>query len=165
MPGGVKSWIVSVSMLFTALDGGFIALSHTSEYLVKVFDTKTRKVKTAFKRPYKRISRPDGGGGFRTTGGSSYTPPKFSNDITQIHSVGGQIWIQTSAADVKRGILFDVYDREGRYLDCFFLKHIEGESKPYESRKKFVFSGGFVYFDDRTEDDLAVIRKCRMIGL
>lgn len=154
-----------LSLLFAALNDRFLAISHTPEYLVKVFDIESRKVKTAFKRPYKRISRPDGGGGVSTTGGSTYTPPKFLNDISQIHSVGEQIWIQTSAADVKRGILFDVYDREGRYLDCFFLRHKEGEIKPYESLKRLVFSGGFVYFDDKTEDDLIVIRKCRMIEL
>jgi hypothetical protein len=154
-----------ISLLFAVIDDRFLALSHTPEYLVKVFDTKNRKVTAAFKRPYKRINRPDGGGGVSTTGGSSYTPPKYLNDISRIHSVGGQIWIQTSAVDVKRGILFDVYNPEGHYLDCFFLKYKEGELNSYASLKRFFFSGGYVYFDDRTEDDLVVIRKCRLVGL
>jgi len=56
-------------------------------------------------------------------------------------------------------------DKAGRYIDCFFLKYREGKIAQSAIFKRFVFSGGFVYFDDKTGDDLVVIRKCRLIGL
>ncbi len=73
--------------------------------------------------------------------------------------------IQTSTADAEKGVLFDVFDKAGRYVDCFFLKYEEAKIAPTAIFKRFVFSDGFVYFDDKTEDDLVVIRKCRLIGL
>lgn len=148
-----------------SLDEATLAVSHSGEYLVKVFDLKNREVTTAFKRPYKRVKTIGGGAGVRGMRSPSFDLPEFEYDISRIHSVDGRIWIQTSTADVEKGVLFDVFDKAGRYIDCFLLKYKEGKIAPAAIFKRFVFSDGFVYFDDKTEDDLVVIRKCRLIGL
>jgi hypothetical protein len=145
-------------------DKATLAVSHSAEYMVKVFGLKEREVLTAFKRPYKRI-RALRGGGVRGMRNTVSDPPEFEYDISRIHSVDGCFWVQTSTVDPEKGILFDVFDKTGRYVDYFFLKHKEGNIAPTATFKRLVFSGGFIYFDDTTEDDLVVIRKCRMIGL
>jgi hypothetical protein len=147
------------------LNPNTLAVAHAAEYSVRVFNLPDRKVVTSFRRPYKRIKRTASAGGVSGMGASSLKTPEYENDISRIHHRDGRLWIQTSAADEEKGILFDVFDPSGLYLDCFFLKFKKGNTRPTEAFKRFVFSDGFVYFDDRTEDDLVVIRKCRLVGL
>lgn len=163
-PSGKSDFRMSGVLRTVSLDEATLGVSHSAEYMVKVFDLKNREVTAAFKRSYKRIKKLSGGG-VRGTRNASFDPPEFEYDISRIHSVDGRFWIQTSTADEGKGVLFDVFDKAGRYIDCFFLKYKEGKIPPNAIFKRFVFSGGFVYFDDKTEDDLVVIRKCRMIGL
>jgi len=163
-PNGGTDFQMSGVFRTVSLDEATLAVSHSGEYLIKVFDLKNHEVTTAFKRSYKRVKKLSGGG-VRGMRNSSFDPPEFEYDISRIHFVDGCFWIQTSTADVEKGVLFDVFDKAGRYIDCFFLKYKEGKIAPTAMFKRFVFSGGFVYFDDKTEDDLVVIRKCRMIGL
>ncbi len=167
IPSGGISMTGFLSMLYAPLDAHSLALSHTSEYLVKVFDIETRACRTAFRRSYERQRREstEAAGSVRGSGVTLIDLPPFLNDISRIHEIDGRIWIQTSTTDLKKGILFDVFTAEGKIVDQFFLKWTDREIKPNASGKAFVFSGGYVYFDDRTEDDLVVIRKCRMIGL
>lgn len=167
IPSGGISMTGFLSMLYAPLDAHSIALSHTSEYLVKVFDIEARACRTAFRRSYERQRREstEAAGGVRGSGVTLIDLPPFLNDISRIHAIDGRIWIQTSTTDPKKGILFDVFTTEGKLIDQFFLKWTNSDIKPNASGKAFVFSGGHVYFDDRTEDDLVVIRKCRMIGL
>jgi len=161
---GRRDFRMSGVLRTVSFDEATLGVSHSAEYMVKVFDLRNREVTTAFKRPYKRMKTLRGGG-VRGMSNTFSDPPEFEYDISRIHSVDGRLWIQTSTADVEKGILFDVFDKTGRYVDCFFLRYKEGTIAPTAIFKRFVFSGGFVYFDDKTEDDLVVIRKCRMIGL
>ncbi len=132
----------------------FVFLSHTPEYLVKLFDRATNKVIRQFRRPYSRI-------------GANKKPPtpKYWSDIIALHLVESRLWIQTSTIDVKKGVLFDVFDPSGRYLDRFYLKWSDKEVDLNPLRQKFTFAGGYVYFADKTPDDLVVIKKCRLVGL
>jgi hypothetical protein len=157
----------SSQLLVVATDDRTLAITHTSEYLIKVFDTMTRTVGAVFKRPYKRqariVSRESGGAS--GMGARAFKPPEFINDIFNLHAVDGKIWVQTSTVDAHKGILFDVFDQDGRYLDCFYLKWSDKEVDLNSRWQKFVFAGGFVYFDDKNADDLVVIKKCRLVGL
>jgi hypothetical protein len=62
---GVTSLQTFSHLLAVAIGDGTLALSHSPEYLIKVFDPMTRKIVTSFKRPYKRqpriVSRESGG--------------------------------------------------------------------------------------------------------
>ncbi len=67
-----------------------MAISHSGEYQVKVFDLKNREVTTAFKRPYKRIKTIGGGAGVRGMRSPSFDLPEFEYDISRIYSVDGR---------------------------------------------------------------------------
>jgi hypothetical protein len=146
------------------VDGSILMVAQAMEYRVDMFDAQARKLVASFRRPYKKV-KAQGGGNLVGPGGSLSQPSAYIHDITDVYAVDGHIWVKTSAVDAKRGILFDVYDKSGRYIDCFFLKPKPGETSSGALGYRFVFSEGFVYFSDRTEDDLVVIRKCRMVGL
>jgi hypothetical protein len=146
-----------------ALDKETILVNSTPEYLVEAFAWSKGKVVGRFKRPYKRMKR-NTEGGVGGGGGNSPPPPEFEPDIYALHGIDGKVLVQTSTVLKDKGILFDVFDREGRYVDNFYL-HSENKSpsgKLYN--KTFTFSGGFAYFLDKNEEGFAVIKKCRLIG-
>jgi hypothetical protein len=144
-----------------------VFLSHTSEYLVKLFDAGTGKVLRAFRRDYPRVR-------LKLQGKSSGPEPeivrkmraiipKDLNDINDLHVVEGRLWVQTSTFDPEKGVLFDVFDPAGHFEDSFFLKWWPEKPAGADARKRLTFTGCFVYFSDTTEDGLIVIRKCRLL--
>lgn len=161
-PGGGRIITGSISLTAVHFKENKFFLSHTPEYLVKLFDTETGKIAREFRRPYARIKQKDQGG-MRISGGSAPQLPEYYSDISNLHVVDGRLWVQTSTVDPKKGVLFDVFDAEGRFIDSFYLKYSEMDVDAGSVMKQFAFSGGFVYFSDTTEDGLIMIRKCRLL--
>ncbi len=141
-----------------------ILISHTSDYLIKLIDSETGNIIRQFRRVYDRI-RTKTPGKVKITGGARPPAPEYWADIQAVHVVGDKLWVQTSTVDPKKGFLIDVFDREGRYIDRFYLKWSDKDVDPNRVGQRFTFAGGFVYFADKTADDLVVIRKCKLIGL
>jgi len=163
LPGGGSSITGWNRLHAISVDPGMILVNAAPEYLVEVHSREKKEVIRRFKRPYQRV-KSSGKGGV-SGGGNAPPPPEFEPDIWDLHFVDGKCWVQTSTVLKDKGILFDVYDLDGRYLDCFYIptKNIPSGGKPYNMN--MTFSGGFVYFADKNEDDLVVIRKCRLVGL
>lgn len=148
------------SFIAVPAGNGKIAISCTPDYLIKLIDREKGNVIREFRRKYdrkKRFTRQEA----ERRGGA----PEYWDDILALHVVDGNIWAQTSTIDPKKGVLFDVFDQSGAYIDRFYLKWSDKDVDPKNAYKNFTFAGGFVYFDDKADDDLIVIRKCRLIGL
>jgi len=107
----------------------YIVLSHTSEYLLKIYDPAENKVVREFRRPYDRVKAVPSTkeqkekSGF-TLNDKHYNMPdqKYQNDIRNILVGGDEIWAVTSTIDETKGVLVDVFDGEGVYRDCFYLR-------------------------------------------
>jgi hypothetical protein len=143
-------------------------LSHTPEYLIKLFDAGTGKVVRSFRREYPRVRRVvsrDTTGDPEPSWARTWKDliPKDLNDINDLHVVDGRLWVQTSTSDPEKGVLFDVFDPAGHFEDSFFLKWWREKPAGANARDRFTFAGGFVYISDTTEDGLIVIRKCRLL--
>jgi hypothetical protein len=101
-------------------DGKTCFIGDPEEYLVSVLDFEKLEFIRKFKRDYPRVklpkrepppSRP-----------SIKIPEKvYKNDIVDLYNVKGNLWVETSTDDDKKGTLFDVYNREGQYIDSFWL--------------------------------------------
>jgi len=160
--GGATSITGWNQFLSAGLDAETILVNSTPEYLVEAFAWRKGEVIRRFNRPYKRVKRSRGGD--VSGGGTAPPPPEFAPDINALHSLEGKILVQTSTVDKEKGSLFDVYDREGRYTDSFFLSSSGRSPSGDVSNKSFVFFGGFVYFRDKNEEDFVIIKKCRLVG-
>lgn len=141
-----------------------IILNCTPEYLVEALDKDKEAVVRRFKRPYARVKR-SGGGVTSGPGGSGPPPPEFQADIFALHVVDGKIWVQTSTVVEGKGILFDAFDPDGRYIDSFFIQSERKGQSGATINKGLTIAGGFAYFWDKTEDEFIVIKKCRLAGL
>ena len=161
--GGATGMTTWNQLQAVSLDGNTLFLNHTPEYLVETFVRDKGVVVRRFKRPYSRVKR--SGGGVSEPGGPEPPPPKFQPDIYALHVVDGKLWVQTSTVVAGNGILFDVYDTEGRYLDSFYIQSLMKDRSNNPANMRLTIAGGFAYFRDKTEDELIVIKKCRLVGL
>lgn len=101
-------------------DGRAIITAYGEEYNVAVLDPGTLEVLRKFNRKYPRVKRP-----------KREAPPRpspikipereYEDDIVYVYTFKGNIWVRTSTADKQKGTLFDVFNQEGKYIDCFWL--------------------------------------------
>ena len=147
-----------------ALNGNSLFLNSSPEYLIENFVRDKKAVVLRFRRPYTRQKR-TGSGGVSATRGSGPPAPEFWPDIYALHIVDGQLWVQTCTVTEEKGILFDVFDTKGRYIDSFYIQSMMKGEDGQPARIRMTIVGGFAYFDEETSDGLIVIRKCRLVGL
>jgi hypothetical protein len=140
-------------------------LTHTPEYLIKMCDRESGAAFREFRRAYKRVPMPARmAGGVSGMGGASSEMPKYLNDIMNLHTSEGRILVQTSTVDEAKGLLIDVFDSDGRYADCFYLKLSEKKMDAGLAFTRLVFAGGAVYIVEQTDEGLVAIKKCRLSG-
>ena len=100
-------------------DGKACFISDPDEYMVSVLDLEKLEFIRKFTRDYRRVKRPKR----KTPSRPSIKIPEreYEKDIVYLYNFKGDLWVETSTGDEKKGTLFDVFDRDGRYIDCFWL--------------------------------------------
>lgn len=143
----------------------FVVLSHTSEYLLKLFDVEANKVVREFRRDYKRMPplplKPGQKPGQIMINDKTYTAPeqKYAKDIANILIRGDEIWAVTSTLDKDKGVLIDVFDKAGSYRDAFYLKIPENALLSLRSSMTSALSGDSLFVAVRTEDETYALKK------
>jgi len=160
--GGSAGMINVAELITVPYKKKYLFISHTEDYLVKLYNTELNRVVKSFKRKYKRVKVPEGKtmGGRIMIGDKTYTSPKkYINDINRFLIFDDLLWVTTSTVDKQKGVLIDVFDVEGRYLDNFYLKF------PYELDlisilyRPMELAGAYLYVAERNEDDTLSIKK------
>jgi hypothetical protein len=167
--------IIPVAKLVAApFQGRFLFISHTSEYLIKVFDAEANQLVRSFERKYHRVNwdknRKRSG---VIIGNKPINPPpqKYENDIRELWVHGDKLWVVTSTFDKDKGFLVDVFDVDGKFLDSFFLRQPD---KVREARmdkmldygiKIMTVDGEFLYTTEEDESGNLFIVKYRMENL
>ncbi|MBE9550666.1 MAG: 6-bladed beta-propeller, partial [Proteobacteria bacterium] len=135
-----------------------LAISHTEEYLVKLYDVESQTMLRSFTRKYKRVKPPKDyrWGGIYGRDGKRMgpPPPEFLYDINALYVVNDTIWVRTSTKDEDKGYLIDVYDLDGRFMDSFYLKTDGGIVSTHEST---------IFIKEADEDELVSIVKYRIV--
>ena len=148
----------------------FLFISHTQEYLVKMYDVQKKQVIRSFRREYKRVKTPPEKKGEEKkpvmwVGGKTYYGPprqKHMNDIKDLFVLKDNLWVMTSTWEKKRGFLIDVFNSEGKYIDSFFLKFPEPITPDSLGFKSMAVSGGFLYKIGKNEEELYEIKKYKI---
>jgi hypothetical protein len=162
--GGAISGTSWNQLQVVALNGNSLFLNSSPEYLIEHFVRDKKAVFLRFRRPYTRQKRTESGG-VSASRGSGPSAPEFWPDIFALHIVDGQLWVQTWTVTEKKGILFDVFDTKGRYIDSFYIQSMMKGEDGQPARIRMTIVGGFAYFNEEGSDGLVVIRKCRLVGL
>lgn len=140
----------------------YLVLCHTQDYLIKIFDVQSQEIIRSFRRKYDRVKVPEGRqvGGRIGLGGKMYSSPqKYFNDISKFLEFKNNLWIMTSSAHKDKGILIDVYNFEGQYIDNFYIK-FDGANDPNSTGyNPMTISGDHLYMRVRNEDETYSIKK------
>jgi hypothetical protein len=114
----MMSWGRSFTIM--SEDGQFCIWSDPDEYMITVLDINSGEIVRKFKRKYSRVKAP-----------KRKTPPgrpalkiperKFLSDISYIYTFQGNLLAWTSTKDEKKGMLFDLFDEGGKYIDSFWM--------------------------------------------
>jgi hypothetical protein len=157
---------------FMNIDTVFI--SHRPEYLIKLFSLKDNRVLFQFNREYERVKptkdskkyAPGGNFGKISIGGAWFEAPKakYHVDIQKMFLMRDKLWIITSTVDENKGILVDVFDLDGNYIDNFFLDYPEGVV-PYSVNSWIkAASGDFIYTVEKGGAEEITIVKNRVVN-
>jgi hypothetical protein len=156
--GSVSASTISRAMPVAAGDRA-VFLFHSPEYLVKVLDLETGQVVRSFRRDYDRVRYE-----VKAPGYPDELIPKFHNDLCRLLWRDGRLWAVTSTFDPKKGILVDVFDREGRYLDNFYLPLFKIRRNNPQYYAPMAVHGDFLYLLEADEDDLISLVKYEIGG-
>lgn len=96
-------------------------VSNTQKYLVQCVDLEKAKVAHKFTRKYASVPHVDDKTKEENNRAIGVEPEYFS-DIQAVHFYNDQIWIFTSTVVKDKGVLVDVFTKEGKYIDNFYLK-------------------------------------------
>ena len=94
--------------------GRYVYLSHTQEYAIKQLDLESGSIVRIFRREYPRIR-------YKKDPRDTRPMPEYEVDVHRLLVHGDHIWALTSTFDPKKGVLTDVFDEQGRFIDSFIL--------------------------------------------
>jgi hypothetical protein len=157
--GSVSMSTISRPMPLAA-DDRTVFLFHSPDYLIKLLDLETGEVVRSFRRDYDRVKYE-----VKTPPGyPAELVPKFHNDLCRLLWRNDRLWAVTSTFDPKKGILVDVFNREGRYLDNFYLPLFKIRKNNPQYFAPMAIHGNFLYLLEADEDDLISLIKYEIGG-
>lgn len=146
----------------------FLVIHHTSEYLLKLLDLQSQKIVRTFTREYERVRYKKDETGRVEVSPATFTlvpPVDHHNDVQKIFVQNETIWAMTSTVDEDRGILVDVFNRNGEYLDNFYLPVHHQVKIEDLSRHPITVSGDVLFIVEYDSDGIPSVVKYKMEGL
>lgn len=174
-----RAWVVTAgggggmfdvtNLIAIPFEDKFLALIHTEDYLIKLFDPAANNVVREFRRPYSRVkgeplTEAEKKGGI-IINDKHYTRPerKFENDVKNLLVRKSDIWAVTSTKDKSKGILIDVFDSEGVYRDCFWLRLSETAIRSLQSPGQCALDGETLWVAEGVLGETFSIKKYRVV--
>ncbi len=163
LPGAmIANYIVDLSAV--PLGEKWLVIHHDQDYWLELFDLESKKVQRKFGRKYRKVKL-EKQKKEKEAGPVSLDPPvDYANDIQKLFVVKDKIMAMTSTIDAAKGILVDVFNKEGEYIDNFFLpiKHVELKDL---SRYPITIADDFLLVKETGDGDFPCIVKYKIIGI
>lgn len=123
------------------------------DYMIEVVDIASGRTVRRFTRAYPRVRHVERD--FEADFRKKYGSPKleFEIDVKSLNPVGDHVWVETSTDDKAKGRLIDVFDRDGRFIDSFYL----GAGKQLMAVRE-----GYLFCQEKNEDETITIVKYRV---
>ena len=155
----IANYIVDLSAV--PLGEKWLVLHHDQDYWLELFDIESGRVQRKFGRKYRKMKLEKQKK--EEEGPVSLDPPvDFANDIQKLFVAGDKILAMTSTIDKTKGILVDVFNKEGKYIDNFYLPVTHIALKDL-SRYPITISDDFLLIKEIGDDDFISIVKYKII--
>lgn len=143
----------------------FLVLYHTQEYMLKLLDFEGLRIARTFTREYRSVKWKPAKTGRVEVKPNLYTlvpPVDYLNDIQKLFTLNKTIWAMTSTVDDEKGILVDVFNLRGEYMDNFYLPlqhHVKIEGL---SQHPMTISGDALFIVEYDENDIPSVVKYKI---
>jgi hypothetical protein len=117
-------------------DGKTLFINHSCEYNIVAMDLVKGEIDRTFKRKYSRVKYKREKPQVKSNLPFKIPKREFEDDIRCLGIFKGNLLVGTSTIDAKRGTLYDVFDKDGRYIDNFYL-NVKGF--PIGTHEDFIF--------------------------
>jgi hypothetical protein len=152
-PNTGMSW--DPDILELSPDRALLYAVHSRDYVVEVIDLASGALVRMIKRIYPKVehAEADWEPGFRKRTGA----PKieFESDVKELFPIKDGLWVATSTDDKAKGRLIDVFDKDGRFVDSFYLG---------AGRGLMAVGEGFLFCQEKKEDETITIAKYRIVN-
>ncbi len=161
---GVPGIIPIGSIKKSVYKSKYLFINNTAKYLIKLYDIEKDRVILSFKREYRRIKNmvynEKEEGGVKIAGIWYYKPhQKYYDDIQKLLIRSNKLWVLTSTTDRKRGVLTDVFNDKGLFINKFYLELKNKTDYSKINDIPMVISGNYLYTIERDKNDEPVIIK------
>jgi hypothetical protein len=141
----------------------WLAVHHTQDYGIAIFDLDSKQVVRRFTRKYKTVKmekekKEDPDSQVRTL----EPPVDDANDIQKLFVNNGKILAMTSTIEKGKGVLVDVFNKEGEFIDNFYLPIGSIRLKDL-SRYPITLSGDALLIKEIDEEGFVSVVKYRML--
>ncbi len=149
-----RDWAPFYGLLESDAQNLFVC--HTSEYNIVLADLGNGQVIKKFNRKYRRIKyvMTESQRQFYERMKIKPLERKYKNDIIGLLLNKDDLWVKTSTKDKKKGILIDVFNKKGKYIDNFYI-NLKGELMAVQ--------GDFIFVSEKDEDENIQIVNYKMI--
>jgi hypothetical protein len=167
--GGGGGMVPLVKLIVIPYRQKYLLISHTSEYLVKLFDCEKNQVLRAYRRQYARVkASPEEATGIKSAvrldGNRPLVAPghKYRADIENLLVYKDNLLVETSTRENEKGTLIDVFNFEGAYVDSFYLKLPGPATANFARPEARTIWGDYLYTIEKNEYETFAIKKYKI---
>jgi len=151
--GGFSIWDPFDAVLDENL--GYLYVSSSREYLIHVLDLNRGIVVRNFRRKYKRVKYEMRQSEIEFMKKHNNPKKKYKEDIKTLYMNQNLLWVETSTVDDDKGIMIDVFNQEGEFIDNFFL-NLNGDLISVHNN--------YIFVRETDEDENWVVKKYKIVG-
>jgi hypothetical protein len=150
-PQGAMAW--DSSIIVPSQDAKLLYAFNSRDYLIEVVDLTAGAIVRRFNRAYPKVPYVERG--WEPDFRNKYGAPKieYEIDVNNLYPTGNHLWVETSTDDKTKGRLIDVFDKDGRFLDSFYLG---------AGRTLMAVREDAVFCQQKNEDETITIVKYRI---
>ena len=115
--GGMMSW----DPFQAALGDGRMFINLSQDYRIQILDLKSGKTAGLWTRNYPRVEHAPRDWEKKFVSRFNAPTRRYEADISDLLVGDGFLWVRTSTESKDKGLLYDVFDPEGRFVDSFFI--------------------------------------------
>jgi len=151
-----------------AASGHSLFAVHTPGYRIAKFDLRGASLERTFTRNYTRPKKQKPKNKAEASDpelrGISLPKIEYSFDILRLLIYRDTLWVVTSTqGDSESNWLVDVFDFEGRYVDCFYLQFPPNHQR-HLIQNSVLSNDGFMALSEESPDGLISVAKYRILG-
>lgn len=170
IPDGPHIRVNLIDLLSHRFKDNLFYFSHTFEYGIKLIDLDKKEIISEITREYPRVKVTEenekhlNSGRFGFNGKTYKSPtPEYFLDILSLHVIDDKLLVITSTVDKEKGVLVDVYDEKGKYINNFFIKFPNPEVYFRLNQYQTTIAKDTVFLIEKDEDENWIISKYKVL--